>query len=527
MEFTAVSDRRAVSARAGAGLTRAAQGNVFPMAYLSAPLLHQPDTEGVSHVTVRTFDDDQARRLLEIHRHVDVSLTARDMLRRLAGDLAGIVRTKVALVERREGFWATLAESSVQPPLPPRGDAAWQDLGQLAATLGRSVVTWRDGGVEWTVVGLRPRPDTPVLLMLEGDWTLSGSTLLQLARNLTVAERVAALATQTQLAVATHRLTRALGRAAGEQRVCETALRYLVRAVPSRLAAFAVPVEGDLLAIAATYGYPRALVEHVRIASGSGVLGTVFATRMPLRVPDAAAYLGLERPRVRYRTRSFLALPVIAGGDVLGVVSLTDRADDGPYRKDDVMVLRAMLAPVSLALAREVQRRQAESFARDAATDPVSGLYNRRYFQGRLDEELQRGRRTGAPVALLMMDIDDFKPINDRFGHVVGDMVIADISEIIRRAVRVFDVCARYGGEEFAVLLPNNPLTHAASTAERIRRRIEAYRPPDPLLRDLRVTVSLGLAMATETSTARDLVDRADRALYAAKRAGKNRLAVD
>jgi diguanylate cyclase (GGDEF)-like protein len=472
----------------------------------------------------RTFDDDQTRRLLDVHRHVDGGRAARELLRRLTADLANIARATVALVERRDGSWTTLAVSSGRPPLPPAGDSAWRELARLSASLGRSVLVWRAGETEWTAIGLRARPEGAVLLLFEGDWTGSGEALLHLARNLSVAERVAALATQTELALATHRLTRLLGRVSGEQRVCELVLRYLVRAVPSRLAAFAVPVNDDELAILATHGYARALVDHVRVRRGDGVLGTVFQSRTPLRVHDTAVSLGTARSRARYRTRSFLVLPVMAGHDLVGVVSLTDRADDGPYRKDDMAVLRAMLAPVSLALGRERQRREVETLAQAAATDPGSGLFNRRYFHARLEEELQRAARTGAPLGLLMLDIDDFKPINDRYGHVAGDLVIAALADILRRSVRIFDVCARYGGEEFAVLLPNNPFEHAAATAERIRQRVEAHRFLDPHLHDLRVTISIGLAMASDTASARDLVDRADQALYAAKRAGKNRV---
>lgn len=472
----------------------------------------------------RTFDDDQTRRLLEVHRQVDTRLAARDVLRRLTADLADIAGVAVGLVEWRDGFWTTLAMSAAGPRLPHASDASWADLAGLAATLGRSVVVWRGGTIEWTAIGLRARTQAAVLLLFEGDWTGSGEALLQLARNLTVAERVAALATQSDLVLATHRLTRVLGRISGEQRVCELALRYLVRAVPSRLAAFAVPTPDDQLAIAATHGYARALVDHVRVRRGEGVLGTVFETRAPLRVHDTSVFLGTERSRARYRTRSFLVLPVLAGHELVGVVSLTDRADDGPYRKEDVAVLRALLAPVSLALGRERQRREAAALAQAAATDPGSGLFNRRYFQGRLEEELQRAKRVVGPLALLMLDLDHFKAVNDRYGHVAGDLVIAALAEIMRRSVRVFDVCARYGGEEFAVLLPNITREHAASTAERIRRRVEAYRLSDPHLRDLRLTISVGLAMASESTTAHDLVERADQALYAAKRAGRNRV---
>ena len=123
-----------------------------------------------------------------------------------------------------------------------------------------------------------------------------------------------------------------------------------------------------------------------------------------------------------------------------------------------------------------------------------------------------------------MVDLDGFKSINDRFGHVAGDMVIRDISEILRRSVRIFDVCTRFGGEEFAVMMPGGTAESAGAIAERIRQRVEAYQRNEPDLVGLRVTASIGVAVSPPGVTARDLIERADRALYHAKRAGKNRV---
>jgi diguanylate cyclase (GGDEF)-like protein len=290
------------------------------------------------------------------------------------------------------------------------------------------------------------------------------------------------------------------------------------------MASLAVATGDSELSIVATHGYPHALVEHLRIAPGAGVIGRVYQTRVPMVVPDVSVTPGLDRHRSRYRTNSFAVIPIIAGAEALGVVSLTDRIDKGPYTQDDVAAISVLMAPVALALGRERVLREAQAYAQAAVIDPVSGLFNRRYFQARLEEELHRAVRHLTSVGLLMIDLDGFKSVNDRFGHVAGDMVIRDISEILRRSVRIFDVCTRFGGEEFAVMMPGGTAESAGAIAERIRQRVDTYQRSEPDLAGLRVTASIGVAVSPPGVTARDLIERADRALYHAKRAGKNRV---
>ena len=324
-----------------------------------------------------------------------------------------------------------------------------------------------------------------------------------------------------RLGVATLRLTRVLGRIQGLSEVCTVVVRHVARCLGSRFATFAVPTD-DHLEIVATFGYPRELVRMLRITPGTGVIGSVYQKGAPMLVEDVTAVPGMRR-RPRYRTNSFIAVPISAGNEVLGVVCVADRLDDAPFSREDLGTLRSLAAPAALALARERAKREAEGFARAAVTDPVSGLFNRRYFQERLEEELDRARRHKTSVALLMIDIDNFKGINDRFGHPAGDLVIRSVGDILKRSVRRFDLCTRYGGEEFAIVMPGSGVENSASVAERIRQRIEAFRSTETELADLRVTASIGMAVSQDAS-ARELLARADQALYQAKQTGKNRL---
>jgi diguanylate cyclase (GGDEF)-like protein len=480
---------------------------------------NQMNTGGWTNV--RILSADQSRQLLDVHRDAARPLSA-NALRPLAVRVSEILDVKTAFIARIDATWVVLAESAIEPRLPAAGAEAWRALDRRVAAAQKVPQAWRHEETDWTLVALRGASGIQPLLALEDDWTLSSPTLQLFASTLRVAERAVRSPSQTQAGLTAHRLTRALGRTRGLESVCAVVLRHCVRAVPSRLASFAVATDEGHLRIVATQGYPLELVDQLRITTGTGIIGGVYRDRAPLCVEDVSE-LEPRRRRPRYRTGSFMAVPVVAGGEALGVVCVSDRLDDRAFNRKDLAKIRALTAPAALALERERAKRQADEFARAAIIDPVSGLYNRRYFHDRLDEELQRASRQRTTVALLMIDIDDFKRINDRFGHMAGDTVIKGVSDILRRSVRKFDLCTRFGGEEFAIVMPGSGVEGAASIAERIRQRIEAFRADERELSQLRVTASIGLSVA-EDALSRELIVRADRALYSAKRAGKNRV---
>jgi diguanylate cyclase (GGDEF)-like protein len=469
----------------------------------------------------RRLSAEQRRALLEVRQKVS-SDQPRKFLQDLVTLVGQIVQAKVGVAGKRGSSWVVAAESSSEPPIDVNSHGGPHSFDRMTATPGHRVELWSTYERDWTVVGLASSPNSPVVLIIDGDWTACGVVFRDLAQSFSDADREASSAPAAH-SISRH-LTRALADTSGLAAVAEVVLHHVVQAVPSRMASLAVAASDGELSIVATHGYPRALVEHLRIPAGSGVIGAVHLSRMPLLVPDVTAAPGLDRRRSRYRTSSFAAVPIVAGAESLGVLSLTDRLNPGPYTTDDLGALAALLAPAALALARERVWREAQAYAQAAVIDPVSGLFNRRYFQARLDEELQRGIRQLTSVALLMVDLDGFKSINDRFGHVVGDLVIRDISEILRRSVRIFDVCTRFGGEEFAVMMPGGTAESAGAIAERIRQRVEGYQRSEPDLSDLTVTASIGVAVSPPGMAARELIERADRALYHAKKQGKNRV---
>ena len=473
----------------------------------------------MTETRVRTLTAEQSLRLLGARRAVPAGLPADLILRQAAVYLASILGAAVAFAGWRDGHWSVLSRSigGAELRLLPDDD---RTLDELTGRLGDAIAVREVDGAPWTLAHLPAVPHA--ILMIEGDWSGSTHALAEAARALCAPERSST--SLSEVGLAAYELARDLAAVTGLREVCELAVRAVVKTLPCRVATFAVPTDQGNLSIVATHGYPVALTEHLRISPGAGIIGGVYQKGVPLRVDDVTTLPGFERRRSRYRTKSFAALPVTAGTDVLGVLCVTDRDGDVVLSVDDVADLGILLAPVALALARERTQRQAQFFAQAAIVDPSSGLFNRPYFQSRLQEELQRSTRQSTPVSLLMLDVDSFKNINDTFGHLAGDTVIKDVADILKSSVRVFDVCARYGGEEFAVVMPGSSLDSATAIAERIRQRIQSYHSTDRALSGLRVTVSIGVAESGPLGSVRELIERADNALYAAKRAGKNRV---
>jgi len=182
----------------------------------------------------------------------------------------------------------------------------------------------------------------------------------------------------------------------------------------------------------------------------------------------------------------------------------------------------SLAAQASVALENARRHRLVE---RQAATDELTGLPNRRLFMRSLGAEIARAKRSGDAFGVILLDIDDFKRVNDRFGHDAGDRALRAFADVLRSAMRETDVAARIGGEEFACLLPSSDEAGALGLAERIRADLAARAIPLPDGREVTITASLGIAAYPEGKSAEGLLRAADRALYRAKAEGKNRVA--
>ncbi|MEW5762328.1 MAG: diguanylate cyclase [Bacillota bacterium] len=196
------------------------------------------------------------------------------------------------------------------------------------------------------------------------------------------------------------------------------------------------------------------------------------------------------------------------------------------YGADDYII--KPFDPEELALRTRARVQRTHRLRDEAILDPLTGSYTRKFLFERLEEEIDRHRRYGQIFSLLMCDLDDFKQVNDRLGHLAGDFVLREFAAFLRWNFRGSDIVARYGGEEFVVLLPGTPLAKAVTVAGRARDAwLERVLIEPRGEHEIRITFSAGLAEAgRHGNTSADLLASADRALYAAKAQGKNRIVV-
>jgi diguanylate cyclase (GGDEF)-like protein len=216
-----------------------------------------------------------------------------------------------------------------------------------------------------------------------------------------------------------------------------------------------------------------------------------------------------------------LAFDLAAGGDE-GETKLVLHAPPGGFTDDTRKLAEWLASQAAIALENA---RLHEIVQHQAITDELTGLVNRRRFLAALDAEILRARRLGGPLSVVLVDLDDFKRINDRFGHPVGDTVLLAFADLMRAHVREVDVAGRLGGEEFSILLPETDLAGAAAGAERLRHAL-AEQSLELEGRTLEVTASFGVAELSSGQSGDELLRAADAALYRAKEQGKNRVSL-
>ncbi len=258
------------------------------------------------------------------------------------------------------------------------------------------------------------------------------------------------------------------------------------------------------------------IIECQKMSPESGIAGKVFTEKKSI-----ITNLGGQDPRFNQYTgdtniSSLICVPLIAKGECIGIINITNKKNGKLFNKKDLEFIEALANQAAIA----VDNAQLYELA---TKDGLTKLYIHRHFYFLLETEMKRVQRYRHVLSLLMMDIDNFKHVNDTYGHLIGDIVLKEIASTIQKTIRHVDIPARYGGEEFTVILPETAVKNAMIIAERVRQKISEIEVKVDDNTVIRPTVSIGLSEYPNASEdIKELIDYADKALYMSKENGKN-----
>ncbi len=260
---------------------------------------------------------------------------------------------------------------------------------------------------------------------------------------------------------------------------------------------------------------------------GENPLASILERRQPLILDDTQISYAAFRHPPHDRVRGWMGVPIIVQDRLIGLITL-DSERPGRFTPEHARLAVAFADQVAIALENARLFAQIQHLA---ITDSLTGIHNRRHFFAIAEREFQRASRYDHPFSIIMLDIDQFKQVNDTHGHRIGDQVLVAVAKRCGETLRAADVLARYGGEEFVIMLPETSLEHAKSTAERLRSQI-AEEPIETTVGSVSITISAGVAerrigspvSADPANSIDALIDQADQALYNAKQSGRNRV---
>ncbi len=262
------------------------------------------------------------------------------------------------------------------------------------------------------------------------------------------------------------------------------------------------------------------LVQCSKIKVGEGIAGTVFLEKKAI-----ISNLGINDPRFVAKSspanvQSLLCVPLITKGDAIGVINISNKKNDMLFNQKDLEFMTSLANQAAIAIDNA-------KLYELATKDGLTKLYINRHFKTLLENEIRRCARYKHNISLIMLDIDDFKQINDTYGHITGDQILREVGNQINTGIRKIDIAARYGGEEFVILLPETTSEGAAIIAERLRKNIEKINIKTNDGKFVQTSVSIGISQfPKDADNMQDLIDMADKALYHSKKNGKNLVSI-
>ena len=327
---------------------------------------------------------------------------------------------------------------------------------------------------------------------------------------------------QNELEMATNRISSAISSTLEIDSILQSAVEEVGRALKARRAALVLWQDGtNRLDRMSTYERPDESEADDRDTSvpGDGPAEVrEKGTTAVLTDDEPSPARPLAQDRDGFTTPCALELPITYRQTVIGSLLIEDDTPFRDWEDEEVLMAKTVSDQLSVAISHARLFRQVQT---QAMTDALTGLSNHRYFQDRIDRETKLADRNNTQVSLILLDLDHLKRINDTHGHRSGDRTLRHVAEIIKTSVRDVDVCARYGGEEFVVILPQCERESAIVVADRIREAIAST----PVQKVGQVTASIGVASyPTGAKNKEELIEMADRAMYLAKAAGRNRV---
>jgi len=312
------------------------------------------------------------------------------------------------------------------------------------------------------------------------------------------------------------------------RRVINVIMSQIQELIPSEAwSILLVNEETGELAFEMALGEKSSDLNDTRIKLGEGVAGWVAQTGEPAIVNDVRRDRRFQAKfdeLTRFQTRSILCAPLISRGRTIGVVEIMNRAAGSRFTKRDMNLLLTLVEPAAIALENAFLFQKTEQLA---VTDDLTKLYNSRYLNSYLEQAIGRAREGSGSLAVMFLDLDGFKSVNDRHGHFYGSRTLREVGNLIRSAVREEDVVSRYGGDEFVIVLPDTDAEGAVAVAERIRNALKSHRFLAEFGLEARLSASLGLSLYPDHGKEpQELMQKADQAMYSVKVRGKDAVCV-